>query len=157
MHPTHFCLGTHNRSVGAGARLPREGGGPDEGNTGERSVQRAAHTVRIKNIARRGGEGVWVGASAPVRLRTKRCSRIDWTRRGSNGEGKHLDNVNSRAFVVATEQSGRTQAAVWLSQATTSATNQIWMTYRISVLSFSTVASTKVRKYVRRTVTVSYL
>lgn len=142
MHPTHFCLGTHNRSVGAGARLPREGGGPDEGNTGERSVQRAAHTVRIKNIARRGGEGVWVGASAPVRLRTKRCSRIDWTRRGSNGEGKHLDNVNSRAFVVATEQSGRTQAAVWLSQATTSATNherafEIWMTYRISVLSFS--------------------
>ena len=152
MHPTHFCLGTHNRSVGAGARLPREGGGPDEGNTGERSVQRAAHTVRIKNIARRGGEGVWVGASAPVRLRTKRCSRIDWTRRGSNGEGKHLDNVNSRAFVVATEQSGRTQAAVWLSQATTSATNhehafEIWMTHRISVLSFSST-------YVRRTVKV---
>ena len=78
-----------------------------------------------------------MGASAPVRLRTKRCSRIDWTRRGSNGEGKHLDNVNSRAFVVATEQSGRTQAAVWLSQATTSATNherafEILMTYRIS-------------------------
>ena len=32
---------------------------------------------------------------------------------------------------------GVADAAVWLSQATTSATNQIWMTYRISVLSFS--------------------